>query len=361
MVSDTTLMGCAMANNNESSTIVRCANTSINYTSFQTPSSYVEVGGQRSLIFARKKEGTPFVVANREDADRFVDTLIEHGCADAIPECKNKGSKPSLLAAIEYEKGFYLGAFWMMLQDKLHDINYKPQAIQTSRGSIEGIKFNGTELCHALDIDPSNRTWAKKAFMTAALIIGAVWVEHKNSFIHIIRKVTPINGGFVVSVEPELLPIWHTTKKIVHDVTLYKVQSRSYPFAWRIGRKLEEISERNGWFSFVTVSAQTLFKVCTELPETYTTPREYSKRISWLETNLNHLKSINFLSKWEWANGRPTNIENEQTQMLHCTFASERFDPGENYDQAHKKLPQKPSKQPKKKTKKAPKTDPKND
>jgi hypothetical protein len=346
-------------NSNEISTIVECANTSINYTSFQTPSSYIEVSGQRRLIFARKKEGTPFVVANREDTDRFVDALIEHGCADAIPAFK-KGDSPSLQGAVDYQKSFILAAFYLMLQDKLHEINYKSDCI----------KFNGTEICMLLGIETTNRLWAKKAFMTAALIIGAVWVELKEmtralgykKFIHIIQSVEEIRGGFSVKVDPGLLPIWHTkTKKIAHDITLYKVDDRSYKFAWRIGRKLEEMSERNDWFLTVTVSAQTLFNVCTELPETYTNPREYSKRIKWLETNLNHLKSINFLSKWEWANGRPTNIESEQTQMLHCTFASERHDPGENYAQKHQNLPQKSKRKPKKQTEKDPKTDQKND
>lgn len=303
------------------STLVKIADTSLNYVSFEAPSSYVEIGGQRRLIFARRKSGECAVVANREDIDKFIDSLIEHGCADAIPAFK-KGDSPSLQGAVDYQKSFVLGAFYLMLQDKLYESHYKSDCI----------KFNGTEICRLLGVKATNRLWAKKAFMTSALIIGAVWVELKEmtralgckKFIHIIQSVEEARGGFSVKVDPGLLPIWEKTPKIEHDISIYNVNFKYYPFAFRIGRKIEEVSDRKDWYSSVVVSAQTLFNVCTDLPETYTTPREYSKRISWLEDNLKHLVSVGLLNKWEWANGRPTEISEEHCKMINCVLQNER-------------------------------------
>lgn len=304
------------------SSLATCANTSINYVSFETPSSYMDVveGRPKSLVFARRKTA-PCIIAERDDVDSFVDSLIQHGCADAIPAFK-KGDAPSLVGAVDYQKAFVLGAFYLMLQDRLYQTHY----------DCEKITFKSAEICEAVGIDRSNRTWARKAFIASALIIGAVWVElsevskaaGRKKWIHIIQTVCETRGGFEVAVDAELLPILKKAPKIEHDVSIYKVAFKSYPFAFRIGRKLEEIADRQKLYAKAKASANTLFALCTdELSDTYKEQRNYSKRIEWLEANLNHLKETGLLLKWRWE-GRPTCLEEEADAMVEYTFASKR-------------------------------------
>ena len=74
----------------------------------------------------------------------------------------------------------------------------------------------------------------------------------------------------------------------------------------------------------MTFTVKAIMGGCSFIPDYLSDSREYAHRIPWLESQLNALKEVGFMD-WEWVDGRPASLEQEEKKQIQCRFTSERI------------------------------------
>ena len=218
--------------------------------------------------------------------------------------------------------------FYVILE-LLHDTHYKETTI----------KLNYRDLREITGQESTDATRIKKAYLRAAWwLFGTSFrfqVNKMTRTAHIIRLIDEYHGGIQLTIEEHLLPVFEKeVPKAVHDTSLFKAELRGSVY---VGLKLEDVARRHEQSDTVTVTANTLLSENPLLPTYLNEPRNYSKRLEWLEKILNHLVSIGFLANRPTWSKRPTNIQDESTCRITCAFRLPHVMPKQNKHQKQAK------------------------
>ena len=265
---------------------------------------YTDENGQKTMmLLAKSVEGSSKIYSQQKHVTEF----FERG-------------RGILAQAIEQYKGTALPKLYDMIADKLYECHFNEKRLL----------FRACELARLTD-NKDNAKRVKKRFVEAAHILyefnfTAVNNDKRIDF-RLLEAIEETRGGFICHVTDHAMELFSKTSLAQHDTVLYRLKDQN-ECTYSLGRWIEDFSIRHSKtdknsLKEVKFTAKAIMGCCPFIPKHLMNSREYSKRMPWLEAQLNALQDVNFI-KWKWIDGRPASLKQEAVTHIQCVFVHER-------------------------------------